>query len=565
MSEATTGQVLAVGREVENVKRLVAQVGLQVESVSQQQQHTDTRLQSLAQLFDDYVRKDRLDKELQLAETRIVKIRQDLENRYGHYADVRRRATGILQALDVGVVTHETIQSTTEDVMLAATGYWLAPTLVALAAWGRDDRILAEKAVQEALGRDLNKTTLFFSLVLRRFGRHGTSSRWLSHFFDRQDPRALTRDLVVLIDAVATGAFGLEARALIGNNIEDWLGTLESGTDFPAEQRQRWQKAIVALTPQIGADEYRALRANCLGWTQLEVSLAAVRRNAPVRNHFEAIFEGELPVPREIEQHIDGLLTSLVSEFDPEELPLRREESFLQAVIDTGGDKDQATHRFDVEQEALVETVDFMTLLTNAAMHADQAGASRGTQRLAVALSRDWVIDAYDQLVAATRSSAPDSIEITLDGWKTTVRDGVDEAALASDLDAHIQGKTDAAIAAVKFKGLPLAAAIGVVPSLALIAASPALGLVCAVICAVIAYVGYARLEPRRKALREAGEREKHDKQEALRLTLSEWVDYAGEWKQCDANAEPTRQMLSAISVADHRLGRDDEARMVIQ
>ena len=86
---------------------------------------TDAKLQSLAQLFNVYVQQDRLDKELQLAETRIVKVRQDLENTYGHYGDVRRRATGILQALDVGIVTHETIQSTTEDVMMSATGYWL--------------------------------------------------------------------------------------------------------------------------------------------------------------------------------------------------------------------------------------------------------------------------------------------------------------------------------------------------------------------------------------------------------------------------------------------------------
>lgn len=569
MSEATSYEVRAVGQAVTQLERRLGQaleqVSVQVQGVSQQQALTDSRLQSLTQLFDEYVQKDRLDKELQLAETRIVKVRQDLEVTYGHYADVRRRATGILQALDVGIVTHETIQSTTEDVMMAAPGYWLAPTLVALAAWGRDDRALAERALQEALRRDLNKATLFFALVLRRFDRRPTSARWLGHFFARQDPRALTRDLVVLIDAVATGAFGHEAKALISESIDEWLTTLATGRDFEVAQRQRWQKALVALTPAVAADQYFALRSNSPNWSVLEVSLSAVRRNEPIKQHFASIFDGNLAVPHAINEHIDGLLRSLVSDFDSEELPLRQEEAFLQAVIDTGGDKDQARAQFDVAQEALVETVDFMTLLTNAAMQAEYAGASQGTQRLAVALSRDWLIDAFDGLVAATRSAAPQSVDIQLNGWKGEVQDGVDQNMLMKDLTVHMDRKTEDAVSAIKFKGGPLIAAICAIPSLLLIIASPPLGIILAIICIAIAGYGYSQLEPRRRAARDAGEQEKHQKQLALTTTLSEWVDYSTEWQKCDAEAETTREMLAAISVTDYTLVRDDEPRMVIQ
>lgn len=219
MNEATSSQVANVHSAVRALDGMVREVHIKVQGVAQQQVLIDAKVQSLTQLFNDYVQQDRLDKELHLAETRIVKVRQDLETTFGHYGDVRRRATGILQALDIGIVTHETVQATTEDVMMSATGYWLAPALVALAAWGRNDRPLAETAVQEALARDTNKTTLFFALVLRRFGRQGPSVRCLGHFFGRQDPRALTRDVVVLIDAVATGAFGYGARGLIWQNI----------------------------------------------------------------------------------------------------------------------------------------------------------------------------------------------------------------------------------------------------------------------------------------------------------------------------------------------------------
>ena len=57
------------------------------------------------------------------AETRLVKIRQELEKKYGHYDLVRRTTTGILQADDLGIVKKDTISSATEELMISTPGY----------------------------------------------------------------------------------------------------------------------------------------------------------------------------------------------------------------------------------------------------------------------------------------------------------------------------------------------------------------------------------------------------------------------------------------------------------
>jgi uncharacterized protein VirK/YbjX len=80
-----------------------------------------------------------------LAETRQVKIRQELDTSYGHYGQVRRIATGILQAADIKIVRQETMQNATEELMLLTPKYWLAPALVALGAWLNDNKDLAQK------------------------------------------------------------------------------------------------------------------------------------------------------------------------------------------------------------------------------------------------------------------------------------------------------------------------------------------------------------------------------------------------------------------------------------
>lgn len=532
--------------------------------VEQQQTEMDNRLQQLTAAFLDFVQKDRMAKELQLSETRIVKVRQELETTYGHYGEVRRRAVGVLQALDAGLVTHETIQETTEDVMMATPRYWLAPALVALAAWIRDDRDLAQRALGEALRRDLDKTSLFFSLVLRRYERRAGAARWLGQFFARQDPTALHREFVLILDAVATGAFGPEAKSVTSHRIEQWLVQLHAQSGFADNQRRRWEATLASLTPSMSG-EYELLRKLSPTWPQLETSLCAVRRNKLVTAHFVAIFDGALDVPPRLEDQVDDLLTTLVARFDTEELPLRQQEAELAAIIEARGDTEIASKRYAVVRQALEETVDFPTLLTNAAMHAEEAGASRGTQRLAVAMSRDWILAAHDALTATTRAEVPDEVELSMEDWKSSVMDDSDHDELVSALAAHMDGKTEASVAAIKFTGGPLFSAVAAALLLVVGIASGSIALiVIAVLAGLYGVYGYQGLGRKREAVRAAGLAEKKRACEELKGCLSEIVDYREEWTKQDRGAEEVHEMLASISTSQYELSRSDDARAVI-
>jgi TolA-binding protein len=532
--------------------------------IEQQQTELDNRVQHLMAAFQEFVQSDRMAKELQLAETRIVKVRQELESTYGHYGEVRRRAVGVLQALDAALVTHETIQSTTENVMMATPRYWLAPALVALAAWIRDDRDLAQRALGEALRRDLDKTSLFFSLVLRRYERRAGAARWLGQFFARQDPTALHREFVLILDAVATGAFGPEAKSVASQRIEQWLVQLSSQSGFADSQHRRWETTLASLTPTMSG-EYELLRKLSPTWPLLEASLCAARRNRLVIAHFVGIFDGPLKIPSQLRDQVDDLLATLVSRFDVEELPLRQQEAELAAIIEARGDAEVASKRFAVIQQALVETVDFPTLLTNAAMHADEAGASRGTQRLAVAMSRDWILTAHDTLTASTRAGVPGQIELALEDWKASVGRDSDHDKLAKDFAQHMDTKIEASVAAIKFTGGPLFSAVASPLVLIVgIASGSVVLIVAAVIAALYGVYGYQGLGRKREAAREAGLAGKQRACEELKGCLSEIVDYREEWAEQDCYAEEAHEMLASISTSQYELSRSDDARAVI-
>lgn len=187
---------------------------------------------SLAKDFHEFVMMQGKANRLQQAETRLVQIRQELEQKYGHYEIVRRTTTGILQANDLGVVRKDTISTATEELMLATPNYWLAPCLVALAAWINDQPELAEKALKEGIKRNDEKTSLFFALICRRADRKAACLKWTQRYLENQDEENLDRKTIIILDAFASGLLGADLEGVISKQMTAWLERLAEKPGF---------------------------------------------------------------------------------------------------------------------------------------------------------------------------------------------------------------------------------------------------------------------------------------------------------------------------------------------
>ena len=165
-------------------------------------------------------------------------------------------------------------------------------------------------------------------------------------------------------------------------------------------------------------------------------------------------------MPPSLESAVDSILESLVTNFDDEELPLRRDERMLQLIVEEGGDKRAASRRFGAESDSLKEQTNFAAMLTNSAMYPERSGATRATQRYAVSRSRQWIIAGFQDLVARDRAQVPAEAEIACGSWKGTSRDGSNEQQLSGDLYQHYSNRIEQAVAAVAITGGTWAAII---------------------------------------------------------------------------------------------------------
>lgn len=551
-----------------NIRRLSVQidgVSQEVVAVNGMVQDVDSRLLALVQEFQEFVHRDMMQKEIQLAETRVVKVRQELTDKYGHYDEVRRIGTGILQAADVSLVRQSVVNDCTEELMLKTPRYWLAPCLIALAAWLNDNRDLADRALQEAIRRNDERTSLFFALVTRRARRHVGCERWLERYFAMQDPTALERDMVIVLDAFACGLLGSDSTGECSRRIQEWIAELSSRPGFVEEQQNRWAQAMRTKAPVLGQEEYPNLKKYSPTWPQLQFAMQGARLHAELKNHFTEVFSGELPVSKALAVRIDEILDNLVTNFDEEELPLRRDERLLSLIIECQGDRAVAQSKMDAEK-ALEQNVDFMQLLTNAAMHPEASGASKATQRLSIALTKDWIKSAYNDLTATVRAGTPSEIGISINDWTGTTRDGENEAQLLQSMNDHINRWQAAALAKLKIgTGHYVAlATLGLIAVVSLFSQTWWLA-----VLAILGGAGYyvftdSSLKGQRQSVAQQHSQLQDTMPKILRAVLAEIVDWRREWAQMDAVSEETNRILDEISPAQFVSNSYSSARMVL-
>ncbi|WP_291117853.1 hypothetical protein [Empedobacter sp. UBA7248] len=528
------------------------------------QDQLESELVKLAEAFADFVAADIKHKALQLAETRQGNLKQDLQIKFGYYADVRRMATGILQGVDTGVVSDDTLKFTTEEVMIKAPGYWLAPALVALAAWVRSDRGTNEKALNEALKRDDYKTTLFFMLIMRRLARNEASMKWLERYFMHQNPHHLDREFIVILEAVTTGVFPPAARQLMMTNVKNWLDQLTQGDTYINEQKSQWVAFFEAKGP-LPEGKYPLLEKFSTNWDLLENSLKEAKTHDILNTHFNDIVSSSADFSKSVKVQLDEILSLLVTNFDDEELPLQEEVRLNQLIIQMHGDKTAAQAMMNAEKHIFDEKVDFLQLLTNASFNPELAGATKVTQALAVSISQPWIIEAHDTFTAQSRSKIPQLVELNIDDFKTTTKDGSNENELIEEQEIFYKNMLDAKLRELSFPfaGVLIGAFICILGFWAF-SLHPIAGIVGLGIGAVLIWNALNSHKKKKKRIIENIEERKQKAKEVLRGCIAETVDYRKEHTMEDRNAEKVRELLQSIIPEDFSSISKETARNII-
>lgn len=405
----------AVNSNIEVIRGDIIRVEGQVGNMAVDLDSTRNELRELRKAFEKYAKESERTAAVQRAETKIGNLKAELDRQYGHYAVVRRASVGVLQAFDVGNVTNEVVSQVSEELMIQSPRYWLAPALVGLAAWSRDDQEICEKSIKEAYNRDQAKTSLFFALVLRRVKRTDAANQWLKHYLMTCDSGSLTREFAVILEAAAEGAFGPIAERILSEKLHEWNRMLRQQPTVVEAQTEEWNNEFMSNKQQLVTDDYAKLAQLSPDFPRLRTLIESATALGVFADKYEAIRDVELQTTDRIEDALDDLLEQLVTEYDEEELPIRRDVAYNEAILDTHGDLDAAKVKADQYVRALEETLDAVTLQTRAAINPELLGVSINTQRVAIGTGLEDVRAGLAKFTKGYRADYLDAATIILD------------------------------------------------------------------------------------------------------------------------------------------------------
>ena len=499
------------------------------------------------------------------AETRIVQIRQEIEKKFGHYDFVRRTIRGVLQANDMGVIREETIKTATEEVMLSTPNYWLAPALVALSSWICNNQELANKAMLEAIRLDNEKTSLLFTLICRRSGRKSASLKWAYRYLAAQDEEAIDRKTMIILDCFSNGLLGTDSESRISSILNSWIARLSEKPGFVDKQRQQWVKALSGHLQQVDDNTYAYLATYSPTWDVLKNLLSYAALHNTLFYYFKDILEQ--PVDSEgLVAELDIVLQSLVENYDEEEKPLRKEERLEVLVKEQNGDESAAKKLFKQEESTLEEKIDFTKLLTNAVLYPDLVNASISTQKIALALSKGWIIDAYRDMVVNYRMNVPLQIELKIKDYIAQTSDGANESEVIKEFLAYADGEEARELAALadpegeenKIKLFWILAGLG----LLICFANLLIGIPVILIFGIWAFSKQKARAERAERRSELGREYvefRSNGTEIIRNFMAEVVDYRDEFLTRDQESETVIDLVQAVTTSQYIKHQPDE------
>ncbi|MGM0112130.1 hypothetical protein [Enterococcus sp. DIV0187] len=538
------GNLQAINQRMELVDDRIGAVDQNLHTVYQE-------LAELAKEFHTYVDQANRQHNLSVAETRLVKIRQELESTYGHYDEVRRTTLGILQADDLEVIRKETITSISEEMMLNAPNYWLASCTVAVSAWINDDQKLAERAVKEAIRRDDEKTSLLFALICRRAGRKQASLKWVARFLENQEEENLDRQTIIIIDAFASGLLGVDSEGLVSSRLEEWLKKIAEKTGFTEQQIDQWSQAINLYRPHDPGLNYPYLKKYSPTYPQILDVFKGALLHERLLDYFVNIFQ-QPNSTRTLKEQLDEILFTLVSSFDDEETPLRKDELLNHLVIENGGDMQSAHNEMKIEETALDQKKDYSQLLTDAALKPESTNASYSTQKYAISVSKDWITDAYNDVVATNRACVPHQIELALNGFSAATIDGENENEIIAKYIEHMDAEKEKRLSQLVTSNIGIIAGIGI--AVLGIAFLGVLGWIAAIAGGYFAWSTYSKnkqILQQKETISQEMEERKTSGQQIIRAMIAEAVDFRKDFEKEDKNSKKVLDFLKQLS-PDH-------------
>lgn len=119
---------------------------------------------------------------VELANKKIRTLNNKKYYDFNNYRTVRKIVQGMMDNLDINMVSDAIIYKSIEKQHLLTPDFWLTSALISIMAWKSDDKALADRATEVAMKLDPKNSSMFYMIFNLRMERNEAAAKWFLEY-----------------------------------------------------------------------------------------------------------------------------------------------------------------------------------------------------------------------------------------------------------------------------------------------------------------------------------------------------------------------------------------------
>lgn len=388
-------------------------------------------------------------KNIELANKKIRAANNKKYYDFANYRTVRKIVQGIMDNLDVNMVSDKTITKSVEVQHLQTPDYWLTCVLISVMAWKNDDKELADRAMARAISLDKKHSAIFYMLFNLRMQRDEAALKWFVTYQECEQKGSDQRTFLMLFSLISktiTESVDENTRSKISAYINSVILSSAQAegydeADIVAKIRNNYSR--LRLSEQL---EYALLRKYCGVFNELATNMMLAKNNINILEFILKIIN----VPAEqrnefLKDYIDELIAS----------PNRVEESvyeeiaYNELVIKLEGDVETAQAQYEAEQQRATNQLNLISEMVGWIYERDNQDINGQIRLNMFTLTKDLQEKAIQSYAEDYRSRKKTILPITINDYTTTA-DFECESDETKKIETYYTDIKDSALSTVK-------------------------------------------------------------------------------------------------------------------
>lgn len=413
----------------------------QISTFNQDVSEMKANIKSLEEEIRDFMADIRGTTLVSNAQNDILLKENELNKKYGNYDIIRRQISGLLESININLVSKKTLTLETEKILFNAPNYYLSYALIAISAWFSNDKKKANSALNEALKLNAAKTSLLLCFVHLHLKREQTALKWMKKYLESQNPYELDNEFISVIDALTSGVYSKDITDIIYSHIKKYANNLSSDEQLINRCVKRFETFFSKKKVVVNDYEYPNLVKFTNNFDNIKKSLVNAKSYYDAYYEFNRMIEN---VKNTKSPDLTVLLNNFVNSYEDKELELKKDILKDKLIINNNGNIKKANETFEDSNLAYENKTDFYTLMTNILL--ERNDVSKITKKLAASFLKDIIKKGLNNALASG-NEVSGLTTISINEWSGSTMDGSNENELKESLKDYLRKPYDRLLA----------------------------------------------------------------------------------------------------------------------